>query len=267
MSTRRAFTLSAGRGNGRATPHRWSADSARWTGGVVAQAQPGGERRASSRPVDRGVDQRRGFHAGPARSSFLGIDPVQRGTVSPYPPAEDRARGRRAGPGRGAARKRPYQPGACSSTATQQSSAWRLGHLRCCGSSGRRAQLARRGLIRAGDRRRGASRRLRGLVVADLTTAQKVLHQPGRLSRVDLIVPTGPAREDLARFGRALPAESRWVRPRRGQFVGGWHSAFDVDLTAMPSSLDRRASFSPTGRDDVLRVQRRAATGCCGPSA
>src|SRR5215470_2240579 len=55
--------------------------------------------------------------------------------------------------------------------------------------SGRTSAVRIVALIEPSDAR--SARALRGLVIADVSTAQEVLGRPGRLSRIDLIVPPG----------------------------------------------------------------------------
>src|SRR5262249_822970 len=80
-----------------------------------------------------------------------------------------------------------------------------------------------------------SARAMRGLVVADVSTAQELLGRPGRLSRVDLILPAGPSRDEtLARIRAVLPVEADVVPAgAQSEFIGELTRAFDVNLTAL----------------------------------
>lgn len=76
---------------------------------------------------------------------------------------------------------------------------------------------------------------LEGLIVTDISTAQKVLGRPGRLSHIDLILPDGSTGERLAAELRAwLPPDLRLENPDgRNQATRDLSAAFSLNLTAM----------------------------------
>jgi len=78
-------------------------------------------------------------------------------------------------------------------------------------------------------------RALDGLLVADISTAQEVLGKVGRLDRIDLIVPDGPAGETvLASIRALLPPSVRIVSSAaRGGAVAEMTAAFSLNLTAL----------------------------------
>ena len=78
-------------------------------------------------------------------------------------------------------------------------------------------------------------RALDGLLIADIATAQEVLGKVGRLDRVDLIVPDGPAGEAvLASIRPLLPPSVRLVSSAaRGGTVAEMTAAFSLNLTAL----------------------------------
>lgn len=75
----------------------------------------------------------------------------------------------------------------------------------------------------------------RNLIVADIATAQAVLDRIGRLDRIDLIAPRGPAGASLlARARAALPADAEIVRAgSRTNTLEQMTSAFSLNLTAL----------------------------------
>ena len=78
-------------------------------------------------------------------------------------------------------------------------------------------------------------RALDGLLIADIATAQEVLGKIGRLDRIDLIVPDGPAGEAvLASIRPLLPPSVRVVSSAaRGGSVAEMTAAFSLNLTAL----------------------------------
>ena len=78
-------------------------------------------------------------------------------------------------------------------------------------------------------------RRLDNVVLADIATAQELLQMEGRLSRIDLIVPTGPAEQaELAKVRAVLPPGAEIVpTASRGQALGQMTQAFSYNLTAL----------------------------------
>ncbi|HEX8435157.1 FtsX-like permease family protein [Archangium sp.] len=81
----------------------------------------------------------------------------------------------------------------------------------------------------------GSARALEGLVLTDVSTAQELLGQVGRLSRIDLKLPGGEADEAwLSRLRPLLPEGAEVVRPRaRGNAVEQMTRAFRTNLTAL----------------------------------
>ncbi|HEX8824605.1 MAG TPA: ABC transporter permease, partial [Archangium sp.] len=88
-------------------------------------------------------------------------------------------------------------------------------------------------LLEPGDE--GSARALDSLVLMDISTAQEVLGQEGRLSRIDLKLPGGEADEArLARLRPLLPEGAEVVRPgARGNAVEQMTRAFRTNLTAL----------------------------------
>ena len=127
--------------------------------------------------------------------------------------------------------------------------------------SGRSRPVRVAGLIEPMDSR--SEQALRGLVVADLTTAQEVLGQQGRLSRVDLIVPEGPRGEEaLARIRATLmPGMEVVPAAARSEFVGELTRAFDVNLTALSLLALMVGLFLAYNTMTFSVVQRRATLG------
>jgi len=81
-----------------------------------------------------------------------------------------------------------------------------------------------------------ASRRaLDGMLLSDIATAQELLEQVGRLSRIDLIVPEGAAGEQiLTNIAAQLPTGVDVVRPAtRSQAIEQLSRAFETNLTAL----------------------------------
>ncbi|HZI07010.1 MAG TPA: ABC transporter permease, partial [Archangium sp.] len=81
----------------------------------------------------------------------------------------------------------------------------------------------------------GSAQAMEGLVLTDLSTAQEVLGQVGRLSRIDLKLPGGEAGEArLASLRPLLPEGAEVVRPQaRGNAVEQMTRAFRTNLTAL----------------------------------
>ena len=104
---------------------------------------------------------------------------------------------------------------------------------------------------------------LRNLVVADVTTAQEVLDQTGRLSRVDLALPGGSEGDAiLARLRAALPPGVEIVAaPARSEFVGELTRAFDVNLTALSLLALMVGLFLAYNTMTFSVVQRRGTIG------
>lgn len=78
-------------------------------------------------------------------------------------------------------------------------------------------------------------RGLDGLLLTDIATAQEVLDQVGRLTRIDLIIPDGPSEEAaLDQVRSVLPASARIERASaRSGTVDEMTAAFRLNLTAL----------------------------------
>jgi putative ABC transport system permease protein len=254
VSARRAFALSAEGVTGRAT-HQVVGGSAGVDERVVSRLT----REAGVHPVAPVIEAWVGVEDPPGRTlQLLGVDPF---SEAPFRPYLGRG-GRGAGAGTRALGTLVSEPGAVlmsRETATEL----RVGVsgtlvLRVSGRS-RPVRVA--GLIEPEDAR--SEQALRGLVVADLTTAQEVLDQPGRLSRVDLVLPPGPRGEEiLARVRAALPPGIEVVpSAARSEFVGELTHAFDVNLTALSLLALMVGLFLAYNTMTFSVVQRRATIG------
>ncbi len=104
---------------------------------------------------------------------------------------------------------------------------------------------------------------LDGLIITDLSTAQTLLGQPGRLSHIDLILPEGNAGEALAaRLRAALPPEVRLELPaQRNQATADLSAAFSLNLTAMSLLALVVGLFLIYNAISFSVVQRRALLG------
>ena len=89
------------------------------------------------------------------------------------------------------------------------------------------------GLLQAPDQL--SAQALQNLIVTDIATAQELLGQLGRLSRIDLILPAGPAREaTLQQLKRRLPVDAEVIRAdQRSQSMAQMTRAFQLNLTAL----------------------------------
>jgi putative ABC transport system permease protein len=251
-SARRAFTLSAETIAGRAThqvvggPAGLDERIYRWL--RVEQ----GERQSA--PVVEGyalVPDHPGLTL-----HILGVDPLAEGPFRPYtaPAASD------ATPNAGAALF--TEPGAALLPAeTARAYGLRPGDtLRIrIGPEARVARII--GLLTPED---DASRRaLDGLLVTDLATAQEWLGMVGRLSRIDLILPNGPAGEArAAAITQALPAGARLIRPEsRTQALQQMTAAFELNLTALSLLALVVGTFLIYNTITFSVVQRRGQIG------
>lgn len=99
--------------------------------------------------------------------------------------------------------------------------------------SGQPAALRIIGLLQPEDE---ASRRgLDGIILTDIATAQELLGQVGRLSRIDLLLPEGTAGDATQRrIAESLPPGAEIVRPAaRSQAIEQLSRAFEINLTAL----------------------------------
>jgi putative ABC transport system permease protein len=107
------------------------------------------------------------------------------------------------------------------------------------------------------------ARRLQDLLLADVSTAQEVLGRVGRLTRIDLILPSGKAgAERLARIRAALPAGAE-VLPAasRGQALSEMTRAFDYNLKALSLLGVLIGMFLIYNTMAFMGVQRRGLVG------
>jgi putative ABC transport system permease protein len=127
--------------------------------------------------------------------------------------------------------------------------------------SGRARPVRVVGLIDPSDAR--SARALRDLVIADVSTAQELLGRPGRLSRVDLILPSGPPEEEiLSRIRAVLPPGADVVAAKaQSEFVGELTRAFDVNLAALSLLALMVGLFLAYNTMTFAVVQRRATIG------
>ncbi len=263
-SARRAFALSAEGVTGRAT-HQVVGGPAGVDERVVARLT----REAGAHPVAPAIEAWVGVEGAPGRTlQLLGIDPFSEAPFRPYLRAGG-ADARGAGAGARALGTLVTEPGAVLlSRETAADLGVGVSGTLVLRVSGRSRPVRVAGLIEPMDSR--SEQALRGLVVADLTTAQEVLGQQGRLSRVDLIVPEGPRGEEaLARIRATLmPGMEVVPAAARSEFVGELTRAFDVNLTALSLLALDGGALPRLQHDDVLRGPApRDASGCCGPSA
>jgi putative ABC transport system permease protein len=94
--------------------------------------------------------------------------------------------------------------------------------------SGRRERLTVAGVLTPADE--ASSRALDGLLLCDIATAQEVLGQIGRLSRIDLIA----AEEALPVLRTLLPPSAEIVTPAaRTETIAQLTRAFEINLTAL----------------------------------
>ncbi len=102
-----------------------------------------------------------------------------------------------------------------------------------------------------------------GLIITDISTAQTLLGQPGRLSHIDLILPEGAAGETLAHELRAgLPPDLRLERPtQRNRATVDLSAAFSLNLTAMSLLALVVGLFLIYNAIRFSVVQRRALLG------
>jgi putative ABC transport system permease protein len=99
--------------------------------------------------------------------------------------------------------------------------------------NGQRRAIRIVGLLQAPDE---ASRRaLDGTLICDIATAQELLGQVGRLSRIDLILPEDAAGEQAqAAIAALLPSGTEILRPAtRTQAIEQLSRAFEINLTAL----------------------------------
>ncbi len=122
-------------------------------------------------------------------------------------------------------------------------------------------QLRLVGLIEPGDER--SARAIDNLLVVDVATAQELFGRPGRLSRIDLLVPDGAAGAALLRRLEAvLPAGVEVARSSaRTETVEQMTRAFNLNLTALSLLALVVGMFLIYNTMTFSVVQRRALVG------
>lgn len=250
-SARRAFGLATEGVTGRATHHVVGGPA-----GLDERVMTRLAREVGVEPMAPAVEGWVGVVSAPERAlQLLGVDPFSEAPFRPY-------LGRAAAGGARALTALVTQPGAVLMT---RETAADLGVvvssplvLRVAGQA-RPARVV--GLIEPADSR--SREALRGLVVADVSTAQEILGRPGRLSRIDLALPSGAAGEaTLARVRAALPPGAEVVAATaRSEFVDELTRAFDVNLTALSLLALMVGLFLAYNTMTFSVVQRRATMG------
>jgi len=106
-------------------------------------------------------------------------------------------------------------------------------------------------------------RALEGLLIVDIATAQEILDMAGRLSRIDLIVPEGPAGEAmLQRVRAALPPGAEILRAgARTEALEQMTRAFTLNLTALSLQALIVGMFLIYNTMTFTVVQRRTLIG------
>lgn len=122
-------------------------------------------------------------------------------------------------------------------------------------------ELTLAGVLRPQDRL--SRRALEGLLITDIATAQAVLGLTGRLSRIDLVVPEGPAGEAaLERIRQALPPGAEVVRAgTRTAALEQMTRAFSLNLTALSLQALIVGMFLIYNTMTFSVVQRRTLIG------
>jgi putative ABC transport system permease protein len=250
-SARRAFGLSAEGVTGRAT-HQIVGGP----GGLDERVVGRLARELGVHPLAPVVEAWIGVKGAPGRAlQLLGVDPLSEAPFRPY-------LGR--GPGASARALATFvtEPGAvllARGTAAELGVA--VGDTLVLRVTGRLRPVRIVGLIDPEDAR--SRQALAGLVVADVATAQELLDQPGRLSRVDLALPDGARGvEALGRVRAILPPGVEVVpAAARSEFVGGLTRAFDVNLRALSLLALVVGVFLAYNTMTFSVVQRRATLG------
>jgi putative ABC transport system permease protein len=250
-SARRAFALAAEGVTGRAT-HQIVGGSGGFDERLISRLT----RELGVHPVAPVVEGWVGVEAAPGRTlQLLGVDPF---SEAPFRPYLARGSGR---DGRALAAL-VTEPGAVVlSRETAGDLGIRPGDALVLRVSGRERPVRVLALIEPENAR--SAQALQNLVVADVTTAQEVLDQVGRLSRVDLTLPGGSQGDAiLARLRAALPPGVEIVAaPAQSEFVGELTHAFDVNLTALSLLALMVGLFLAYNTMTFSVVQRRATIG------
>jgi putative ABC transport system permease protein len=250
-SARRAFVLAAEAVTGRATHHVVGGPA-----GLDERVFPRLVREAGIGPAAPVVEAWVGVVGAPGRSlDLLGVDPFLEGPFRPY-------LGRGATPSARGLAALVTEPGSVLlARETARELGVDVGGAIVLRVAGRRRPARLVGVIDPGD---ATSRQATAsLVVADLATAQELLGRPGRLSRIDLRLPEGPAGAALLDRVRAvLPAGADIVRAGAGSaFVAEITRAFEVNLTALALLALMVGLFLVYNAMTFSVVQRRTAIG------
>ena len=170
-----------------------------------------------------------GFAAVPARPDLslrlLGVDPFAEGPFRSYSPGMD---------ARTDVSRLLTEPGtALMTTATAARLGLQVGGSLDLDIAGERRSITLLGVLVPRDE--VSARALDQLLVVDIATAQALLGQAGRLSRVDLIVPDDPAgRQSLAELQARLPANAAIIQAdTRSRSMAQMTRAFQLNLTAL----------------------------------
>jgi putative ABC transport system permease protein len=249
-SARRAFALSAEAVTGRAT-HQVVGGPRGLDERVLVQLS----REAGIHPLAPVVEGWVSVQGAPGRTlRLLGVDPFSEAPFRPY-----LGRGAAGIPTIGTLVTEPGTVLVSSETAAELGVG--MSATLVLRVAGRARPVRVIGLIEPGGAR--SRQALAGLVVADLATAQELLDRPGRLSHVDLAIPSGSHGEQLlARVRAALPPGAEVVpAAARSEFVGALTRAFDVNLTALSLLALVVGLFLAYNTMTLSVVQRRATIG------
>jgi putative ABC transport system permease protein len=250
-SARRAFALAAEGVTGRAT-HQVVGGSA----GLDERVMTRLAREVGVQPLAPVVEAWVGVEGMPGRTlQLLGVDPFSEAPFRPY-------LGRGAGEGTRAIGSLVTEPGAVIlSRETAAEFGVEVSGTLGLRVSGRARPVRVVGLIEPSDAR--SRQALRGLVVADVATAQELLGRPGLLSRIDLVLPAGRRGEAILARVRAALSPGMEVVPAaaRSEFVGELTRAFDVNLTALSLLALVVGLFLAYNTMTFSVVQRRATIG------
>jgi putative ABC transport system permease protein len=250
-SARRAFTLSAEGVAGRATHQVLGGPT-----GLDERLFVRLVREAGVAPAAPIVEAWVGVVGAPGRAlRLLGVDPLQEAPFRPY-------LGRRTGAGPRSVTDLVTEPGSVVlGRETAQELGVPVGGTLVLRVGGRPRATRVVGVLEPPD---AAGRHALGaLVVTDIATAQELLAQPGRLSRIDLRVPEGPAGEALlARVRALLPAGAEVVAAgARRTVVAELTRAFHVNLTALSLLALVVGLFLVYSTTTFSVVQRRGPLG------
>ena len=157
---------------------------------------------------------------------LLGVDPFAEGDFRPYLAGDTSARGDLL-----ALLAKPGAVLLSADTAAELGLAPGARLVLRVGGVRRSASVV--GVLQPGDE--PSRRALADLVIADVATAQELLGQVGRLNRIDLLLPEGPAGEALLARARAALPPGAAVEPAgaRTQTLAQLTRAFDLNLTAL----------------------------------